>query len=113
MVGRLVGWGFRIYVAQNARRIIRDDRICEYVFGDRTAGVDDRALANRDIREDGRSRPNGGSPAHLCGFNLPMRLGLELTVRSGARVCAVDERHAVTDEDFILNRHALAYEPVA
>ena len=52
-------------------------------------------------------------PADLSGDDLPVGLGLKLTINGGARVQVVDEQHAVPHENLVLDCHALADEGVA
>ena len=47
-------------------------------------------------------------------LNLPVRFGLEASVRvGGAGIGVVDEHDSMADEHIVFNRHALADERVA
>ena len=53
------------------------------------------------------------APRRTCvGTTAPVALGLQPSIRGGARPAVVDEHHAVTDEHVVLDRHAFADEGV-
>src|SRR2546426_2344312 len=82
------------------RDILRHDR----------AGADERTLANRDAAHDHGAAPDRRPSTDARRHDLPVGLGLERAAGGRARIAIVDEHHAVTDEDLVLDRHPLAQE---
>jgi hypothetical protein len=71
-------------------------------------------LANRHPTQDRGAGADRGSPLHCGGDARLVSLGLKLALGAGrAGEAVVDERHPVTDENLIFQRHAFANEAVA
>src|SRR6266850_2195840 len=100
--------------AQEARRRARDDGVGGHVVGDDAAGADESLLADGHVGEDGGAGADGRASLHQCRLDLPVLLGLQMTVAGGgARIGVVDEGDPVADEDVVLDDDPLAHEGVA
>src|SRR5205807_2663653 len=98
----------------NLRWITRHNRVRRYIARYHTAGSNDCILADRHIREDCYSRTDGCAALYDSLFDFPVLLSLQMSALGRrARIRVVDKRHAVADENIVLNRHAFADERVA
>src|SRR5262245_2524652 len=105
---------FSLDLPQHARRVAGDDRPGGHVSGDYAAGPDDRVLANLDSAEDRRAGADSGAAAHDRRHHGPVAVALELAALvHGAREAIVDEHHAVSNEDVILDLDTFADEGMA
>src|SRR5262245_28915173 len=105
---------FSLDLPQHARRVAGDDRPGGHVSGDDAAGPDDRVLADLDSAEDRRAGPDAGAAAHDRRHHGPVAVALEFAALvHGAREAIVDEHHAVSNEDVILDLDTFADEGMA
>src|SRR6516165_325039 len=100
-------------LTKNFRWIADDDRICRHIFRDHAARADDRVFADCDVGQNRNSGSDGGALLHDGPLDLPVGLGLQLTVGGGTRVSVIDEHHPVPNEDVVFDGDPLAHEGVA
>ena len=101
-------WG--ICLPDKSGRHTDNDSSWRYVSRDNRPSPHHRLLANRHATHDDRATTNRSAPFHPGGYDLPVGLGLQPAVSASVWILVISEHHAVTDEDFILNGDALAYE---
>src|SRR5580704_297159 len=94
--------------------IARHDAVWRNIFGDHAASAHNGVFADGDIRKDGRSGADRRALLNYGALDLPVGLGLQISVRCGrTRVAVVDEHHAMADKDVVFNGHAFTDEGVA
>jgi len=108
-------WGrFVAEIAQDSCRVPCRDGIgrngaCYYASGS-YYGV----FPNREIWENGCSRPNGSSRTDYCVFDCPVTARLRSSFGCGCTwIGIVSKGYAVSDEDAVFNCHTFAYEGMA
>ena len=80
---------------------------------DHAARSDDGLFANRHPTQDGSIAADGRTALDERRNALPVGFGLQFSpLVRGPWILVVDEHHAVTDKNAVLNRHAFADEGV-
>src|SRR2546423_7028563 len=98
----------------DARRIAREDGVGRDVARHDRAGSDERPGADPEAAEDDGARAQHGAAFDDRREQLPIIRRLELPgLGRRPRVLVVDEQHAVSDKDLVLDRHARADEAMA
>ena len=97
--------------SDNYSRVSRHGRIPRYIVRNHASGADKGILAYGDIRQDGRSRSDGGASFHQGGFNMPICFSLKHPVGcGGAGIGIIREGNVMADEDVIFDGNAFADE---
>src|SRR5947207_6601440 len=114
----LAVWGVRQLVRcplqERPRRMPYHSRTRSHVAGDHGARPDERAGPDPDSAEDHRSGAQGRPALDYRPAQFPVSPGLQRPVLGGRPgIAVIEEQHAVTDEDLILNGYAIADEAVA
>ena len=88
-----------------------DNGVCRDIFPHYASGPHNGVLTNRDLGQNSRARPDGGSLLYQCLFDLPVRFGLQVAIR-GCRtgIKVIDKRHRMTNKNVVFNVYALANE---
>ena len=84
-----------------------------YVLGYDGAGANQGVSPDGDAAHDDRAAADACPPTNSRRHRFPVLFGLRQSAGRGARIGIVDEDDAMTHEDLILDRHALADKGVA
>src|SRR6516162_3945259 len=104
----------RIDRSEDSRRVAGHDGPVGHITRNHAARTNDGALSNYDVRQNRGARAYRRAFPDECRLDFPIAACLQLPGgRRRTRVRIVDECHAMSDEDLILDGHTLAHEGVA
>ncbi len=103
-----------LFAAQGSRRVSRYCGISGHIIYYDGSGSDQRVLANGHAAQDSCPTTDAGTALDCRRDDLPVRIGLQrATHLCGTRILVIDKDDAVTDKDFVLDRHPFTNKRVA
>src|SRR5215469_14924401 len=100
-------------IAEETTRISSNDGVCGDVLRYDRAGTDDCVFTDGHVGQYCGAGTYRGTSADARSFDFPVGFGLQLAVRSCARVRVVDEHNTVADKHVVFNINAFADKRVA